>query len=342
LEYISAKKGAMGKLCTLFFILTLLSLPLVAVAQPSSSIQVYFFYAEDCQPCQIILQSYLPSLKTMFPSLEVKTFDVGNPVYYEGLVKLEKKYGRPGSELPVLFVGDQMLSGEQEIMDKLNPLLLDYQVKGGLPLAPVEISSLAEPSQKTFSADLVYFYQKGCPKCDRANALLKFLLKRYPRLNVKEIDLNTPDGKRLNETLANRLNLPAEKRLIAPAIFIGSHYLAPEEIILSQVEALILKYEKTDGGLVGTSGITTEETKRAEETIVERFKSFGVFAILLAGLIEGLNPCALATLIFFISYLTMSGRKRDEIFFSKQLCDSLIARFWDSQLHPTFLLFHSI
>jgi hypothetical protein len=34
----------------------------------------------------------------------------------------------------------------------------------------------------------------------------------------------------------------------------------------------------------------------------------------LAGLIEGMNPCALATLVFFISYLTMVGRKRKEIF----------------------------
>jgi cytochrome c biogenesis protein CcdA/glutaredoxin len=308
------KRTAVRRLSTSFFSLILLLVPLYASAEPSSSpLQIYYFFAEDCQPCQIILQSYLPSLKTIFPSLEVKTFDVGNPVYYVGLVKLEKKYGRTGSELPVLFIGDQILSGEQEIMEKLNPLLLEYQVKGGAPLSPVEISSLAEPSQKMFSAGLAYFYQKGCPKCDRANALLKFLLKRYPRLNVKEIDLNTPDGKRLNETLANRLNLPAEKRLIAPAIFIGSHYLVPEQITLSQVEALILKYEKTGGGL-GVSGITTEETKRAEETIVERFKSFGVFAILLAGLIEGLNPCALATLIFFISYLTMIGRKRDDIF----------------------------
>ena len=29
---------------------------------------------------------------------------------------------------------------------------------------------------------------------------------------------------------------------------------------------------------------------------------------------EGMNPCALATLVFFISYLTMVGRKRKEIF----------------------------
>ncbi len=56
------------------------------------------------------------------------------------------------------------------------------------------------------------------------------------------------------------------------------------------------------------------EIKKSEESIVERFKSLGVLAILLAGLIEGMNPCAIATLIFFISYLTMIGRKRKEIF----------------------------
>ncbi len=72
--------------------------------------------------------------------------------------------------------------------------------------------------------DLAYFYQKGCPKCDRANVLLQYLVKKYPHLHVREIDLNTPDGKRLNETLSNRLNLPAEKRLIAPSIFIGKDY----------------------------------------------------------------------------------------------------------------------
>jgi len=43
--------------------------------------------------------------------------------------------------------------------------------------------------------------------------------------------------------------------------------------------------------------------KKAEETIIERFRSFGIFAVLLAGLVEGLNPCALATLVFFISIL---------------------------------------
>jgi len=329
----------MRRLIVFLFCTVLFCWPVYGIGQGHpSSIQIYFFYTEDCQSCQVILQSYLPTLKTMVPTLEIKTFDVSKPAYYEALTKLEKKFGHVGGNLPIVFIGDQMLSGEMEVMDKLNPLLLEVQAKGGASPAPIELSDswtvtrdsgkmpiTKHDSRTTGSVDLDYFYQKGCPKCDRANALLKYMAKKYPQLNIKEIDLNTPDGKRLNETLSNRLNLPMEKRLIAPSIFIGNDYLLSGEITESKVEALIQRYERVSVGVaVGKSKISEsapslslspEESKKAEESIVERFKSFGVLAILLAGSIEGMNPCALATLVFFISYLTMVGRKRKEIFY---------------------------
>ncbi len=187
---------------------------------------MYIFYAEDCPNCQAILQSYVPTLKSIYPFLEIKTFDLENPIYYEALAKLEKKFNRRGNELPVIFIGDQMLSGEREVMERLDPLILEYQIKGELipPLPSIEIATVVETSQKTFFVELAYFYQKGCPQCDRASYLLKYLVKKYPHLKVKEIDLNTSDGKRLNEILSNRLNLPMEKRLIAPSFFIGDDY----------------------------------------------------------------------------------------------------------------------
>jgi hypothetical protein len=208
-------------------------------------------------------------------------------------------------------------------MERLDPLILDYQVKGAPPLPPLQTLAVAKSSEKAFSVELAYFYQKGCPKCDRAGYLLKYLTKKYSHLRIKEVDLDTADGKRLNESLSNRINLPVIKRLIAPSMFIGNNFLSPEEITEENVEALIQKYsdrvaasdsEKTTTLPSPSLSPTTEEAKKAEETIVERFKSLGIFAILAAGLIEGLNPCAFATLIFFISYLTMVGRKRKEIF----------------------------
>ncbi|MGZ3606269.1 MAG: hypothetical protein ACXU9P_15125, partial [Thermodesulfobacteriota bacterium] len=188
-------------------------------------------------------------------------------------------------------------------------------------------------SSKSFTVDLVYFYQKGCPKCDRANALLKYLAKKYPQLKIKEIDLHTPDGKRFNETLCSRLDVSQERRLIAPSNFIGKEYLLPDQITEPKVDALIQKYgEKSASVSVSESkptlttalpspspppslAPTPEETKKAEQSIIQRFKSLGILTIVSAGLLDGINPCAFATLIFFISYLSFVGRKRSEIFY---------------------------
>jgi len=188
-------------------------------AQPSQTIQLYIFYAEDCPSCHSILQNYVPTLRGQYPFLEIKTFEIGDPVHYASLSRLEERFNRRGHELPVIFIGDQMLSGDQEIMQKLDPLILEYQLKGSLApsLPPIEASPQVVVSEKTFSVDLAYFYQKGCPKCDRASYLLKYIGKKYPHLQVTQIDLNTDDGKRLNETLSARLNLPPEKRLLARA-----------------------------------------------------------------------------------------------------------------------------
>ncbi len=303
----------MKRSMVLFFGLLLFFSPSLE-AQPSPSIPIYLFYAEDCPNCQAILQSYVPTLKMMYPFLEIKTFDMANPSYYEALSRLEKRFQRKADELPVLFIGDQMLFGEREIMEKLDPLIIEYQMRGGLApaLPPLEIPSKVIISEKKFSVELAYFYQKGCPKCDRASYLLKYFRERYPHLNIQSIDLNTDDGRRLNESLSNRLGLPPEKRLIAPSIFIGNDYLSPEEISESKLEALIATYEKME--TASPLKVEEREIQQAETSMIERFQSFGLVAILAAGLIEGLNPCALATLIFFISYLTMVGRTRKEIF----------------------------
>ena len=229
----------------LLYLLIVLVVP-VAKAQQPPAIPIYIFYADDCPNCQAILQSYVPTLKSQYPFLDIKTFELGDTSNYEALAKLEKRFNRRGQELPVIFIGDQMLSGDQEVMEKLDPLILEYQMMGGVvpSLPPLETASAGKASEKTFSVEMAYFYQKGCPKCDRASYLLNYISKKYPHLNVTKIDLNTDDGKRLNETLSTRLNLPPEKRLIAPSIFIGNDSLSPEEITETRVEALIEKYEK--------------------------------------------------------------------------------------------------
>ncbi len=58
--------------------------------------------------------------------------------------------------------------------------------------------------------------------------------------------------------------------------------------------------------------LTARVAKTAQE-VIERFRSFGLFTILGAGLIDGINPCAFTVLVFFISFLTFVGYKKREL-----------------------------
>ena len=44
-----------------------------------------------------------------------------------------------------------------------------------------------------------------------------------------------------------------------------------------------------------------------------RFARFSIPAVAAAGLLDGVNPCAFATILFFVSYLTIAGRVRRDV-----------------------------
>jgi len=50
--------------------------------------------------------------------------------------------------------------------------------------------------------------------------------------------------------------------------------------------------------------------------ILSRFESFSVYTVLSAGLLDGVNPCAFTTIVFFISFLAFVGYRRREMFFA--------------------------
>ena len=135
-------RGLLIVLCCILF----LSLPIHGNAQGSSSVQVSYFSKEDCQSCGDSLQSYLSTLKSTYPFLEIKTFKADDPSTNEALAGLEKKLGRKVTEIPAVVIGDHILSGEKEITEKLETLILQYQIEGGIPSLPLELPPPDKPS----------------------------------------------------------------------------------------------------------------------------------------------------------------------------------------------------
>jgi len=305
-------------------------------AQQGPTVRMVYFYANDCAHCKAIMEDLLQPLQTDYGDrLEIKLVEISEPENYELMVRAEEAFDVSSEErgLPTLVIDGQVLIGEDEIRSQL-PCLVDTCMGAGGTSWP-DIPGLEEVSEEAasdfgsgfgFSEDVepcgpeyeeacegpdaiwvAYFYQVGCQSCSRAEYDIQYAKSKYPQLVVEEFDVQEKTA--LAEWLGKRVGVPEEKRLATPSLFVGEDYLVGEDITSQAVLDLAEKYAPT-----GADRIWADfDPGEARQGIVERFRSFGPLTVVFAGLVDGLNPCAFATLVFFVSYLTLSNRQGREI-----------------------------
>ena len=307
--------------------------------------RIVYFTSAECPHCQAVLGEVLTPLQEEYgDQLQIKVVDISDPdspggldaAHYEMLVYAEKAFDVPPEVqgLPMVVVGEEALVGEDTIRDRLPDLVDNYLASGGtdwpdIPgLADVggglvdvgpdigsnpgsEGDDVCAPDDEVCAAPapiwMAYFYEVGCQECSRAEYDIRYVESKYPQVMVEEYNLQGDAA--LAEWLGARLDVPEEKRLATPALFVGDDYLIGPEITCDAVTALAEKY-----AVVGAERAWDDfHPEEAERSILKRFESFGFLTVAFAGLVDGLNPCAFATLCFFVSYLALSGRQGREV-----------------------------
>ncbi len=307
-----------------------------AYAQSGPSVRMVYFYANDCGHCKTVVDEVLKPLQTEYGErLEIKMIEISDPESYELFVQAEEAFeiAPENRGIPTLIIDGEALVGEDEVRERL-PCLLDTCLAAGGTSWP-DIPGLGDVTSESpgeFGADfplggdtepcgpeeeaacegpppiwMAYFYQVGCQSCSRAEYDIQYAKSKYPQLVVREFDVQ--EDAALAEWLGERLDVPEQKRLATPALFVGDDYLIGEDITTDAVIDLVESYAPT-----GAERFWDEfDPQQASQGLIERFRSFGPFTVILAGLVDGLNPCAFATIVFFVSYLTLSGRSGREI-----------------------------
>ena len=59
--------------------------------------------------------------------------------------------------------------------------------------------------------------------------------------------------------------------------------------------------------------IQEKEKSEAKDRIVRRYEGFSFWVVAAAGLLDGINPCAFAAIIFLLSYLHIARRSPAEM-----------------------------
>ncbi len=172
-------------------------------------------------------------------------------------------------------------------------------------------SQVANASGAARNLKVVFFSKPGCSECLRARTILDGLKESFPGLVVEEHDINLRASTTYNEALSERFSVPETVRLVAPAIFCGGGYLIKNDISMDRLGPMLVR--AGDVPLEKWYVVPEKDLQSATQAISERFSTINLGVILLAGALDGINPCAFATIIFFLSYLQIAKKTPRQI-----------------------------
>ncbi len=153
-------------------------------------------------------------------------------------------------------------------------------------------------------AHALYFFSPGCGSCTEANRAFEELRESRSDLRIVAFDLSSPvgwaDARRTQTALADGLRVPEmAMNEIPPGLFLPSGYTVGDERVSDAFRRL---GNAEPGALPRFAPL--------EGRSVAPVPSLGLAATALAGLADGVNPCALTGLAFLLAYLLHGGRSR--------------------------------
>ena len=298
------------------------------------SARPYFllFGSEDCDECASIKELWgqrEPSAEA--PVLVFVSVDRDENYLFLRQVEQRLKIQRPGNAFPVVLAGRRMEAGYDGFLRLAAefPSLLADAPRAGLFAGPAAAADAAEglitrwdaqppkaPKPQTTAASapqsppkrLFYLYATGCAKCNRQEKELSVLAKAHPEVAIDRHENTTEAGRILAGRLRAREGVAATVNLAPSLAWAGGWHHADQQAMTA--EELWAKLQSAQGEAWWTAEITDAEREALKRSDSEFLKHATFWTTLSAGLGDGVNPCAFATVIFLISYLLYLKRGR--------------------------------
>ncbi|MEI6675118.1 MAG: HEAT repeat domain-containing protein [Verrucomicrobiota bacterium] len=162
------------------------------------------------------------------------------------------------------------------------------------------------------SLEIVFFYKPGCPECVKTQQLLNHLKTDFPLLKLTASNILETSGTVLNQALCGRFSVPSLKHSLTPAIFTQAGFVIGTDIspaTLGKLMAQTMAEPQDDTWCQ----LDAPAQLAAAREVDRRYQAVTLPIVLGGGLLDGINPCAFATIIFFLSYLQIARRSPREM-----------------------------
>lgn len=160
---------------------------------------------------------------------------------------------------------------------------------------------------------VVFFGSSSCETCEQLKKTVVYPVQRRYEGKVKWVFYDITDPESL-EALLFFEEQYADDSQTSTKVYAGSRVLSGEEDIRANLESVVAALARQ--GAQAPRELAPPEAPAEfdpEKAKRQRLMRFALGKVILAGLSDGVNPCAFATLVFFISVLSCLRKSKREI-----------------------------
>lgn len=252
----------------------LLSLQLLQLSVNAKTNEVIYLYSDSYKINNAVLKNIEKQ------DISIKSINVDKLDYMKYFYLYQKAYAIPMDEFnkPIILAGDNYFLGNNFKVDDV----VSSAIKKVKTLADVEIQLV------------VYFKSWGCSEC----AATEEYIEKLKNLGVKvvEVDISKSGNTELFFKYSEVYDV---KTTTVPLIFSGDNYYHSYNTIKNEFDDIVSN--------------STKPLLEVEYTTVDTSKYEGIVGylfVLFGGLIDGVNPCAMAMLILFVGLLLGAKAKK--------------------------------
>jgi len=285
-------------------------------AAAATEVDIYYFYFNPCASCDVEKEFQI-RLDTLLGEdikhINLRMFNAFYSSVEEKLLQFFEQYYvlEEHREAPILFLGDTYIQGSANIDRNLKYEFDKARSSSNVATPQLQesedIQLIRQPNVRITDEEkqsrIIYFYVPLCAECDEVENFFNTLNSSYyvlyegqaikSRLEIEKYNISTIDNLEMLRRYFDEYRIPDEDQQV-PILFIGDKYLKG--------------YEEIKGNLVNLieagQGILTPlllEMPESSENALPALTRYEIAGVLTTGLINGVNPCSISMLLFFLS-----------------------------------------
>lgn len=318
LEKYKKRSALCSRICITMVMCAVWMIGAVQTVLAAEPLEVSYYYEEVCASCDGT-EDFFELYNRVLSSEDKQLFDAKISTYNVFMESCKVRYEKvkeelripSGTNLPVLVIGNQWISGHENMEAQMRDILLNSQNESGINDTVTErlsensaIEAEEEKNSRFWTEVQTEIEESGLPVvllfttngCEDCEAVKNWFSEH--ELSVRVLEYNIIEKECLNELKAvfTQYQVPEENQKV-PAAFFGESYLIGKDLIPT-IENVLSKAHSDNETLA-------EMLEKAEAAQNGKSETDGmnIWTLAAAGLLAGFNPCSISMLLMLMSLL---------------------------------------